>query len=81
MQQHPVKTLLDKNICASVNSDDPAYFGGYINENFIAVQQALDLTEQDIYQLAKNSIVATFLPQAEKDKLLNELNIFAELNS
>ena len=81
MKQHPVKTLLEKNIYATINSDDPAYFGGYINENFIAVQQAFDFTKQDIKQLAQNSIVATFLPQDEKDVLLNELEEFTELHS
>lgn len=74
MKQHPLKTLLQKGICATVNSDDPAYFGGYINQNFIAAQQALSLTMQDIYQLCKNSFNATFLTTEEKQKYLSELD-------
>ncbi len=66
MKQHPLKTMLDAGLRASVNSDDPAYFGGYITENFLAVAEALDLTREDIIQLARNAIETSFLDEADK---------------
>ena len=59
-----------------VNSDDPAYFGGYVNENFLQTANALNLSESDILQLAKNSFIASFLPDEEKEKWLTELDNF-----
>jgi adenosine deaminase len=53
-----------------VNSDDPAYFGGYIAENFVATQHALHLTASEIYQLAMHAIQAAFLPAVKKQALL-----------
>ena len=58
----PVKRQLDEGLLVTVNSDDPAYFGGYINQNFEAVAEALDLTAAQIVQLAKNSFTGSFLP-------------------
>jgi adenine deaminase len=66
LEDHPLKKLLDAGICATVNSDDPAYFGGYIAKNFVEIQKALKLTGGDIIQLAKNSIEASFMPDEEK---------------
>ncbi|MCU0527311.1 MAG: adenosine deaminase [Elainella sp. Prado103] len=74
MQQHNLKQLLDLGLCVTVNSDDPAYFGGYITENYQAVQAALDLRTQDIYQLAKNSFTASFLPPEAKAAYYQELD-------
>ena len=56
--------MLDKGMRATVNSDDPAYFGGYIAENFIRTAEAVNLTREDIIQLAKNSFSGSFLDQA-----------------
>ncbi|MEL6727170.1 MAG: adenosine deaminase [Pseudomonadota bacterium] len=61
MLDHPLKTMLDSGITATVNSDDPAYFGGYINQNFDAVIDALDLRETDIRRLVENSFRGSFL--------------------
>jgi adenosine deaminase len=61
MQNHPLKIMLEEGLCVTLNSDDPAYFGGYLNENFIAAQQALDLKEEQIKLLAKNSLTSSFL--------------------
>ena len=66
MKQHPLKTMLDAGICATVNSDDPSYFGGYINENYLAVQTALGLDAKDMITLAKNSFAGSFMSDAEK---------------
>lgn len=57
---HPIKRMLDLGLLATVNSDDPAYFGGYINENFRRVAEAVDLSPDDIETLARNSFTASF---------------------
>ncbi|QDU04741.1 Adenine deaminase [Gimesia chilikensis] len=73
MSQHPLKQMLEAGLRVTVNSDDPPYFGGYVNENFTAVQQALDLSRQELIQLARNSFTSAFLSDAEQQKLLSEL--------
>ena len=55
LKEHPLKKMMDLGMKVTVNSDDPAYFGGQVNQNFIEIQKALDLSKQDIYELAKNS--------------------------
>ena len=67
LKEHPLKNFMDKKVFVTVNSDDPAYFGGYINENILAVQQALNLSREDIIVLAKNSFSGSFISQAKKD--------------
>ena len=78
MTKHNLKQLLDLGICATVNSDDPAYFGGYIAENYQAVQTALNLSKQELYQLAKNSFQASFLSSESKQRLISELDDYWE---
>lgn len=73
MSEHPLKRMLEAGLLVTVNSDDPPYFGGYVNENFSAVQAALKLSRNDLIQLARNSFTASFLPEADKQKLLAEL--------
>jgi adenosine deaminase len=77
MQKHPLKKMLDLGIKATVNSDDPAYFGGYMNDNYIAVATALGLSKQDVLTLARNSIEATFLDDAGKKRLRDNLEAYA----
>ena len=74
LELHNLKQMLDLGLCATVNSDDPAYFGGYITENLLGVCTALDLDRDDVYRLAKNSFQASFLPNVEKDRLIQELD-------
>lgn len=74
LERHNLKQLLDLGLCVTVNSDDPAYFGGYITENFIAAQNALRLERDDIYRLARNSFEAAFLTTDEKRLLIRELD-------
>lgn len=74
MEDHNIKKLLDMGLCVMVNSDDPAYFGGYMNQNFIAIQEALNLTKKDLADLAKNSFEASFLPIEEKQKYYQEID-------
>jgi adenine deaminase len=66
MEQHNLKRLLERGIRVTVNSDDPAYFGGYILENYRAVEQALGLSRAQLKQLAENSIQGSFLSEQEK---------------
>ncbi|MEL7585481.1 MAG: adenosine deaminase [Prolixibacteraceae bacterium] len=66
LTQHPLKKLLDRGLMVTVNSDDPAYFGGYINENYLAVANALQLTREELCRIATNSISASLLSQQEK---------------
>lgn len=70
MEQHNILQMLDAGVCVTVNSDDPAYFGGYIGANFRALQQALNMTEQQLKMLAANSIEASFLDAASKQRHL-----------
>lgn len=72
--EHNLKRMLDLGLCITVNSDDPAYFGGYVAENFEAVQEGLGLNRDDIYRLARNSLIATFLQDDKKQELLRELD-------
>jgi adenosine deaminase len=79
LAQHNLKVLLDAGLCATVNSDDPAYFGGYINQNFVDTFAALPaLTRQDAYTLARNSFKASFASAAEKARWTQQLDeVFA----
>jgi adenosine deaminase len=78
LKQHPIKTMLDKGLNATVNSDDPAYFGGYVNDNFIAVAEALDLSNDDVVQLVKNSFIGSFLPQTAVDEHLKQIALITQ---
>lgn len=71
MPAHPLRRMLEAGLKATVNSDDPAYFGGYINDNFSAVQRALDLSADEIVTLARNSIEASFMDGTGKAALLS----------
>ena len=78
MEDHNLKRLLRQGLCVTVNSDDPAYFGGYVAENYLAAFRALVLSRADIVQLASNSFEASFLPQAEKEGWLAKIRRFNE---
>lgn len=79
LSQHPLKRMMEKGLMVTVNSDDPAYFGGYINENYAALVHSLGLTKKDIYALAQNSFKASFLSEEEKNKHLAKLAHFNEM--
>lgn len=80
LAQHNLGQLLQAGIVATVNSDDPSYFGGYINQNFTETFAALALTAQDAYQLAHNSFEASFIDEAQKrafhDRLASTFETF-----
>ncbi|MCD6387973.1 MAG: adenosine deaminase, partial [Desulfobulbaceae bacterium] len=69
MSQHTILEMLEKGVCVTVNSDDPAYFGGYMTENFVALAQALDMTKDQAKQLGLNSIEASFADEARKQAM------------
>lgn len=73
MAEHNIRRLLQQGVHVTVNSDDPSYFGGYINDNFIAITEALDLTEDELKQLAINSFEASFISHAEKQAWKNKI--------
>lgn len=79
MEKHNLKIMLNLGLCVTVNSDDPAYFGGYIADNYRAVASALLLNHQDVYQLAKNSFKASFLSDEAQGKFLEELADFMSI--
>ena len=81
IQDHNLKRMLELGLRVTVNSDDPAYFGGYMDENFEAVREGLDLSREDVYRLAKNSFQASFLDAAKKQQLLKELDDYFASNS
>ena len=66
MREHPLLELLDQGLLVTVNSDDPAYFGGYLNQNFVAIIEALRPNRQQLLQLIKNGFVASFLDEASE---------------
>lgn len=74
MQEHNILNLLRKGVLVTVNSDDPAYFGGYINENYEAISENLDLTKEELKTLAKNSFKASFLSEAKKRDLIDSIS-------
>lgn len=78
LQQHPLKKMLDANICVTINSDDPAYFGGYINNNFDKAQEALGLSKQQIITLAKNSFTASFITSERKEYYLSKIEEYSK---
>ncbi len=78
LKKHPLKKMLDMNLKVMINSDDPAYFGGYIGENYIAIQKALDLSKEDLFSLAKNSIDASFASENRKREMQRELKKYME---
>jgi adenosine deaminase len=80
MKNHPLKTMLEKGLFVTVNSDDPAYFGGYINDNFLAVSTALNLNKEEIFLLAKNSFNASFLDEETKRKMIERVEEFYREN-
>ena len=76
VEQHNIRRLLERGLCVTVNSDDPAYFGGYLLENFVAVEQGLGLTLGEVTALARNSFEASFLEPAAKRRWLAAVDAY-----
>jgi adenosine deaminase len=77
MRAHPIQRLFEAGVVVTVNSDDPAYFGGYVNENYRAIQQAFALGAAELAQLAKNSFAASFLSDDDKKERIAEVDAYA----
>lgn len=73
MAQHNIRRLLQQRVHVTVNSDDPSYFGGYMNDNFVAITEALALTNEELKTLAQNSFEASFISDPEKQKWIAEI--------
>jgi adenine deaminase len=78
LDNHNLKKLLDAGLCVTINSDDPAYFGGYIGENFEATADALKLSLADIEKLARNAVNASFLDAGAKEDLMIQIDQWHE---
>jgi adenosine deaminase len=76
MAEHPIDRMLDLGLRATINSDDPAYFGGYVADNYRAAAAARGLDRRQIATLARNSILGSFLDQPQKDAHLARLDRF-----
>jgi len=76
MENHNLKRLLEHDLCVTVNSDDPAYFGGYVLENYLAVQRALSLSKEQLSLLARNSFEASFLAPADKKRWITAVDTY-----
>lgn len=74
MHEHNIVELLRQGVCVTINSDDPAYFGGYMNDNFIAVANAHSMSKQEIAQFSLNAIEASFITRTEKQALVQRVN-------
>lgn len=79
MAQHNIGKLLQQGLCVTVNSDDPAYFGGYMNQNYLAIQEALELGQEQLVQLARNGIEASFIDRHRREELNQELDDFCRM--
>ncbi len=76
LKDHPLRKMLEKGLLVTVNSDDPAYFGGYVNENYIAIADALKLTEEEITLIVRNSFEASFLDNTTKNQLMRKVDSY-----
>ena len=74
LKHHPLRRMIEKDLLVTVNSDDPAYFGGYVNDNYRAVQQALGLSRDEIIMIARNSFIASMMPEEEKRRALADFD-------
>ena len=80
LKDHPLLQLMEAGVMVTINSDDPAYFDGYMNENYIQIATALNFSKKQISQLAKNSFKASFLPDKEKEKLISQVENYYQNN-
>ena len=74
LTRHPLRRMMDKGLVVTVNSDDPAYFGGYVNENYRAVSGALSLQRDEIIAIVRNGVQASLMAKSEKDNVLAEID-------
>ena len=80
LKDHPLLKLMEAGLMVTINSDDPAYFGGYMNENYSQIASALNLTKEQITQLAKNSFKSSLLPDVEKEEMIKQVEHYYDNN-
>jgi len=78
LSKHPIRSMLKQGLLVTVNSDDPSYFGGYLNENYFALLKPLNLSEAEIIILIKNSFIGSFLSDVEKNSFLEEIDRYLD---
>lgn len=76
LTQHPLRKMLEAGLMATINSDDPSYFGGYITDNFLAISEALHLTRNEIETLGRNAFHASFMTDLEKRHALDAFDLY-----
>jgi adenosine deaminase len=76
LAEHPLRAMLDAGLCITLNSDDPAYFGGYVNDNFVACQSEFDLSADEVVSLARNSLTASFAAPDEVTRHVAALDAY-----
>ncbi|OQQ08963.1 adenosine deaminase [Vibrio splendidus] len=81
MQEHNIVELLRKGLCVTINSDDPAYFGGYMNDNFLAVANAHPVTKNELAQFSINAIEASFISPHAKEDLITQVRQYLAANT
>lgn len=81
LKDHPLRTMLNKGLKASINSDDPAYFGGHMINNYTAMAEALNLSKAELAEFAKISFETSFLSEDEKQKKISEIESYLETNA
>ena len=74
LEDHPIVAMIEDGLMVSVHSDDPAYFGGYVGDNYLALESALGLGADYLADLARNSMTSSFLDSERKKKLLTEID-------
>ncbi|MCC6599487.1 MAG: adenosine deaminase [Crocinitomicaceae bacterium] len=80
LSDYPLRKMMGKGLLLTINSDDPAYFGGYVNENFLRLAEVLDLSKKDVCDLAKNSFRASFLDEKTKIRLIESVEEYYRNN-
>jgi len=80
LKDHPIPSMLAKGLHVTLNSDDPAYFGGYVNDNYIQLANAVGLTREQVIQMAKNSFEGSFLPENKKAAYIAEIDSYVAAN-
>jgi adenosine deaminase len=80
LEEHPLTDMLAAGLVVSINSDDPAYFGGYVADNYAGAGTALGLDEETLASIARNSVESSFVGEERKKALLSELDAFSAMN-
>ncbi len=80
LKDYPLVEMMEKDLLVTINSDDPAYFGGYMNENYLGIANALDLTKEQLTVLAKNAFKASWLSDKEKESMINKVEEYYKNN-